>query len=758
MSKKVLTVIISLFLIFSSLTSSFAQTKKTPQLATEKAETIGKKDNKADNATAKNNGKVIVIDISRTNLENINNIKFLRKTLENNGSIALMNIRGDKGYDERRNYASMGSTARADIRDDILLNFTKATPDSKAIYKAATGQSPESINLQNINSIDLYNKSKGEYKSDMGFLGQTLKSNGKKVSVLGNSDYYDDMGKYVKNRDFCLAVMDSKGRIENGEVDNINKKDAQLPYGISTNYEKLLAETKKEYVDSNLLFINMGDTYRLDKYKPNLNEATYKKMKFSIYNKISKYLEDVFAMASKNDTIYVLGTFPSDLDYANNRRLSPVIRFDMSNKTTGLLKSATTRRNGVVANMDIGVDILNRFGIKNDEMFGRVMASVGNSNPTEYLKSEYKKIISISSIRMSIINIYVTVISVSWVIAVLALWKKNKLPEKHRDSILSVLKEMVKFGLIMPLAFLTAPILQPDSEVKIAIYIVLISFIYYFIGRKLFDKDDIKQIGFFSLMMILLITIDSIISTPMMMRNIMSYDPMIGARYYGIGNEYEGVTIGSAILGFAVLHEYKKIPKFATALLLLVILFTSAYPGMGANVGGAISECVAYLTFILLLYNVKFDLKKVILILCSAALLVIAFAVADIVLGTGSHLGNFVEQIKINGPLEIVYVFGRKIAMNVQLAQTTIWVNILLVGLFILAVGIYRPNKQFLELKEEHSIIYKGFLATIAGCLVTLIVNDSGIIAAATCSIYLLIPIIILMINKKKLGEKNVIR
>ena len=51
-------------------------------------------------------------------------------------------------------------------------------------------------------------------------------------------------------------------------------------------------------------------------------------------------------------------------------------------------------------------------------------------------------------------------------------------------------------------------------------------------------------------------------------------------------------------------------------------------------------------------------------------------------------------------------------------------------------------------MKERYKIVYKGYLAIVIGCLVTLLVNDSGIIAAATDSIYLLISIIIILINK----------
>ena len=420
----------------------------------------------------------------------------------------------------------------------------------------------------------------------------------------------------------------------------------------------------------------------------------------------------------------------------------------MSESGKGLLLSATTRRAGVFANLDLGVDILNRFGLKNKEMVGRQLTNKTMDNRDDYMTKEYKKIVAISSIRMTIINIYVAVISVSWILGALALWQRDKLPKKHKKKILNFLKEMVKLGLIMPLAFLSAPILRPGSQAQVTLSIVFMTVLLYILGSRIFKNDDLKQVGFYSILMILLIVVDSVISTPLMQSNIMSYDPMIGARYYGIGNEYEGATIGSAILGIAILLEYKKIPKLWVAIFLFAVLITSAYPSMGANVGGAISESIAYIAFFLLICGVKIDFKKSVLVVAITALIVAVFATADIILGMGSHLGNFVVQVFRNGPMEIVTVFARKIDMNIQLAQTTVWVNILLVGLLILGFTIFRPNRHFSYMKERYKIVYDGYLAIMVGCVVTLLVNDSGIIAAATDSIYLLIPVIIILINK----------
>lgn len=751
MIKKISSLMLTLILLVTFATPALASQVKSDkmELATEMPIEKGEVDPSADNNTAKNKGKVIVIDMNRVNMDNMSRFKSISGLIDKSAFIGQMNIRGDKGYDDRRNYASIGSTGRVNILPETRISFEESTEDQKKIYQAATGSKALNINLDNINFIDFYNQNKGEYKSSIGYLGQTLSSNGKKIGVLGNSDYYDSTGQFVKNRDFCLAVMDSRGRIHDGVLDGINKKKTNFPYGIGTDYKKLREETKRLYESSDLLFVELGDTFRLDEYKENLNKNTYAKMKRMVYSEANKYIASTLKMAGDNDTIYIIGSFPSRLDYKNNRRLAPVIRIDKSEKGAGLLETSTTRRKGVIANIDLGVDILNRFGLKNRFMNGRVIKSVPMENSFEYLQKDYKKIIAISSIRMSIINIYVTIIVASWIICALALWKKEKIPQKHRCKVLNVLKEFVKLGLIMPLAFLTAPILQARTEPGVALSIVAATLVYYLAGRMLFKNDDMKQICLFAGAMIAIIVVDSVLYTPLMESNIMSYDPMIGARYYGIGNEYEGVTIGSAILAFAILLEHKTIKRWMVVPFLLLVLFTSAYPAMGANVGGAISECVAYIVFMLLIYDIKIDFKKAFMILLATGGLVVAFAIADIALGLGSHLGNFVNQILANGPMEIVNVFARKIEMNVKLAQTTVWVNILLAGLAILALIIFRPNKNFAAMKAKYPLIYKGYLSIMVGCIVTLFVNDSGIISSATDSIYLLIPIIIVMINEK---------
>lgn len=698
---------------------------------------------------AEENGKIIYISMDRADMDELQNIPVLQEKLKNSGYIGLMNIRGDGGNNDSRSYATIGAGTRASVASGNI-SFENLTDENGQIYKSVTGEEPKGINNISINKSINNNAEKGTYGATLGLLGQTLFDNNKSVALLGNSDIVEN-GELTKVRNLGLVCMDTLGRIESGNVDDISVKDLSMPYGIRTDYDKLITETKDYYKSTDALFIELGDTYRLDEYKSNLNEKTYNKTKNKIYKHINSYLKEVFNMVSENDVIYIVSEFPSNLDYSNKRRLSPVIKFSGNEK--GLLESSTTRREGIIANLDLGVDILNEFGLKNELMIGRALKNVERDDNIDFLSGEYEKIVSINSIRSTVVNTFVGIVSTSWVIAMLALLFKDKLPNK--EKVFVVLKELIKLGLIMPLTLILSPIFNFKSQMGLASGVVIMTIILYLSGRLLFKDNDIKQMGYYALLTITLIVIDSAIGTYLMKNCIMSYDAIVGARYYGVGNEYEGVTIASAVFALSVLLNYKKIPKWLTIILSIVILITSAFPSMGANVGGAISECIAYLLFIMLIFDIKLDFKKIVLLGMSAVVLVLVFAGLDLFLGTESHLGVFAQQIIQEGPQAIINTFGRKISMNMKLAKSSVWVNILLAGIAVIGIFIFRPSKHMKNIADKYPMIFKGFIASMVGCVITLLVNDSGIVAAATASIYILIPILIISINMIIFNDKR---
>ncbi len=72
-----------------------------------------------------------------------------------------------------------------------------------------------------------------------------------------------------------------------------------------------------------------------------------------------------------------------------------------------------------------------------------------------------------------------------------------------------------------------------------------------------------------------------------------------------------------------------------------------------------------------------------------------------------------------------------------------------------MAVLIFKPSKHFKRVMIEYPIIFKGLVSSVVGCIVALLVNDSGIVAAATASIYIFIPVVIISINMIIFNESN---
>ena len=704
------------------------------------------------NAFANSNHKTIVINMNRSNFVDFLEIPTLKKQLENRGYIALMNVRGDQGTGDNRSYASIGAGGRVNTYSTDFRGFKDVDKDNKITYESATGKKAKGVNDTDINLSINDNLDKGKYGSTLGELGQTLNKNNLSVSVLGNADIGTKPEEL--NRNIAAMSMDNYGRIDSGNVDSINKIDESMPFGLSTDYDKLKTETKKQYDKSDVVFIELGDTYRLDLYKSYLNENTYKSMEKKIHKNIDEYLKEVFSIVDENDTVYIMSAFPKDIDYKNKRRLSPVVKFDGSGK--GLLTSATTRRDGVIGNVDIGAGILADYKLTSDNMVGRELESIKNEDNINFIEKEYSKIVNISDVRSGIIQFFINSTSIVLGLSIVLLLFRKKLESKYNKSIkkvFSVLRELSKFGLIMPIAFLLAPMFNFNTKLGIYLSIFTLTLVIYFISKLIFKSDN-KQIGFYATLSIFVIIVDALLGSYLMKNSIMSYDAIVGARYYGIGNEYQGIIIGSSIASMSILIINKKLPKLIVPILSLIILFISASPTMGANVGSAISESVALILFTMLVFNVKIDFKKAILILFGAGLVVLGFAAIDMLSGSESHLSLFINQILANGPTAILETFGRKISMNIQLMQTSSWVYIIYVGVIgLIVTGIFY-KKDFKEIMKSESYGKKAIVSIGAGAIVTFIVNDSGVVSAATTMLYIIIPFLIVLINKVIFKER----
>jgi len=220
------------------------------------------------------------------------------------------------------------------------------------------------------------------------------------------------------------------------------------------------------------------------------------------------------------------------------------------------------------------------------------------------------------------------------------------------------------------------------------------------------------------------ISVDLLLGNFFMQRSYLGYDPIIGARYYGIGNEFAGVYLISGLL----LLESVIIRKWFVLIFLsmgVIILVSSTY--FGANAGATLSAGIMFGFFC---YRYFFpDLRwKTILILFSVlitAVLTILF-IAQLN-GQQSHISYAFAKLFQGDFVYITDTIKRKLAMNWKILRFSNWTQLFVTTYLLIALYLWR-GKAIVKDQLKRLLIQTGVLTSIA----LLILNDSGVVAAAT--------------------------
>lgn len=101
-----------------------------------------------------------------------------------------------------------------------------------------------------------------------------------------------------------------------------------------------------------------------------------------------------------------------------------------------------------------------------------------------------------------------------------------------------------------------------------------------------------------------------------------------------------------------------------------------------------------------------------------------------------SHVLTTWEQVRGVGPEALADVVARKVAMNLRLMRYTNWSYLFVMLVFVYAFVIYRRAAVIRRLERRVPEAVRGLAAVGAGSLAALVLNDSGIVAAATTLVY----------------------
>ena len=684
----------------------------------------------------------VLIVINRVHFNDLAELPTLKSMIDK-GSIALMNTRTAGAQNDSKSYATIGWGVRSEAYNNYA-TFDRINNENSLVYKRRTGKELDNgiINLD-INKIIRQNND-GEYGATPGILGESLTKNGLKLALIGNSDF-----NAIEYNPAGFIAMDNDGYIENGETSSsILEEDPLSPYGIKSNYEEMLKLFTGYYGNADLIVVETGDTYRLEKYRDNLNDESYSHHKELILKDIDDFVYNILHNINLDNTqIMVVAPFASDTYSAQGDRLTPVIHYG-KNVNSGVLTSATTRRDGVIGNVDIAPTILNYFNIVPSQMIGNILKSVDLNSNYNYITELNEKIVSTSVHRYRVLYsfaIFQMLISVLTVVVIL-LAKKYKL-----NLIKRILAFLLLSALAFPFVLLILTLFGAMEILSIYLLIILITVVLISLCYLFGKGNPLKYIIFITGIVMASLVLDLIFGQNLIRGSIFGYDPIIGARYYGLGNEYMGILIGATLIFAASLLDCYRFNYKYTIPIFIIVLLAIGFPIWGANVGGTITASAVFVFAIMRMSNMKIGLRKIGFIMFSVLITLTIIALVDMFLSENkSHLAGAINQILDEGPVVVFQIIRRKIAMNLRIMRVTVWSRVLLIAMAILAILFYHPIGILKKLNQEYPNTMIGLGCIVLGSIVAFLVNDSGIVAAATIMMFLSTTILYLILSSDK--------
>ncbi|MFS8640517.1 MAG: hypothetical protein LOD90_06860, partial [Symbiobacteriaceae bacterium] len=182
--------------------------------------------------------------------------------------------------------------------------------------------------------------------------------------------------------------------------------------------------------------------------------------------------------------------------------------------------------------------------------------------------------------------------------------------------------------------------------------------------------------------------------------------------------------------------------RLALPLGLGTISVVLAAPTIGSNFGGGLAGAMAatgpVFRGLVALRRRPALARKALVTALAVPAAVVAMAVAwDRLLGPAStHVWVSLDQVRQVGPQAMVDLVTRKAAMNVKLMRFTNWSYLFLMSVFAFALLMYRRPALVRQLERGYPETVRALTSIAAGAVAALILNDSGIVAAATLMVY----------------------
>ncbi|WP_352419745.1 hypothetical protein [Proteiniborus sp.] len=592
------------------------------------------------------------------------------KIIENNASLGLMSIKTAELYQEGSKesfFMTMAAGRRLKINGGL--------------YQGVHNTDNGSIKVEGYNNIfKEYRYRYPAFSREISILGDTLRKSGVRTGFIGEGPS-------------SLLIADKEGNIDKGII-NINY-----------DYEWLMDKTHELFRTVDVLVVSYdtnGQQDRLQLLKKYMNE-----------------FNDLQILAFPENV-------KGDISYRWNKTLVPLIYKDNENKV-GILTSNTTRRDGLVANLDIKAHIEAKYGVGKEANIGNEMEVIESSDIIVKNDNNLLEFLNLNIIKY-VFHGYLIVTQLY--ILYDYIFRKKRNIQKYElimTSILLCILISILYGVF-------------DFHRFIITYCVITIITSLVISKILIDRG-INSITTISIITNIMILIGVFFNIDMIYDSFIGYNNIVAAgRFYGLNNDIMGVLIGTAIITF---YELKKLifnyAPSVLALLYVPLLILALSGGYGANAGGYITSIALFLILSYVTLFSRSKDKKSFFILFGIGLIILMVNIyIDVNSVNTSHAGSLIERIKIFGFNELVYIIKIKLKQLLIMSILPPWSIIILFQLLFMR-KFYRKEKMlFKHITETGVESFEKYYIMFIVSIIAFIINDTGAVAFTYINTYLI--------------------
>lgn len=574
----------------------------------------------------------------------------------------------------------------------------------------------------------------------------------------------------IGSADSFLFVRDSSGAGSylNGRV--LSKQDPMFPAGRRFDPERALGEVGRWQANgSGLLVIEWEDLQQIASRQEELSIGQYNKLRQQALASLDTFAGRLLKQAEVEHaeaSTMILWISPRTAMDQKNRELSPIVIAGGSIPPGSLLTSPTTRRVGIVSNLDVAATVLDFFRIQKPEsMMGTVISGKRTAmNRTEHSQTDVNLQIldnlaaatkETYRLRPFVIILYGSMSLMILLLTAFMIWagRQKWLTQSGEKSKTRVNRLAIVLGwggtavLAAPAAFLLLPVTGRSGAW--AWWLGIGGITAGLTWGLMHIRSLLQRMLALSILLAGATVIDLVFGGHLLRQSVLSYDPIVGARYYGIGNEYMGLLVSWSLLGcgylLAIRPDWRRKVKWLSAGLGTGIVLLLAHPDLGANAGGTITAAVAAAAVVALLSGVQQKTVGWI----SFAMAGFAAAILFWLNRSGesmTHISAVSDLIREGRLDSLLAIAGRKILMNLRLMNLVfgVW---MVAGLLAAIVTAAFSGQVWIALFRKHRLDLQPFVqAGVLGVLAGFAFNDSGVVVASLMLLPILYTVLMILL------------